>query len=131
MKVRRNTSALRMLVVLGPVAAFALFPAACSSNSEQAAGGECFLATDCAPGLICIEQRDGTRRCSDDLTSVVGKPPGEAGAAATDGGDGEAAAPGDASGGDDAATKPDTSKPDTSTPDTSVPDTSTPDTSTD
>lgn len=128
------SGALRLLVVLGPIAAFALLPAACSSNGEQAsAGGECFLATDCAPGLICVEQRDGTRRCSDDLTSVVGKPPGEAGAAENDaaGEGGDAVAPNDAGGGNDSATQPDTSQPDTSVPDTSVPDTSTPDTSTD
>lgn len=52
--------------------------AACSKdNAAIGAGGECYFATDCAPGLVCVEQRDrGTRICTDDLSGVAGEPPG-------------------------------------------------------
>lgn len=51
---------------------------ACSKdNAAIDRGGECFFASECAPGLICVEQRDkGIRICTDDLSEVAGDPPG-------------------------------------------------------
>ena len=44
---------------------------ACSSASSLVPqGGECFAATDCAAGLVCIPRKDGTRACDSDLSSV-------------------------------------------------------------
>jgi hypothetical protein len=81
---------------------------ACGTKADPvAAGGECFLATDCAPGLVCVEQSNKTRVCSDDLTRVAGRPP-EA--------EGDAGEASDAPAGE-------TSRPDTGggTPDTGTP----------
>ena len=73
-----------------------LFPAglalACSSSPALvAAGGDCFAASDCQPGLVCVPQKNGPRVCSSDLSQVTGRPPAagdaaiaEAGEAATD-----------------------------------------------
>lgn len=75
---------------------------ACASRSNPVGpGGECFLATDCAPGLVCVEQSSGARVCSDDLSRVAGEPPEEE--------QGEDAAA-------DGAANPDTSTPDTGGP---------------
>lgn len=64
-----------------PVAlvALVLAAAACQSSEagQAAAGAECFVASDCAEGLACIPQRNGGRRCSNDLTEVAGDPPAE------------------------------------------------------
>jgi hypothetical protein len=78
----------RRLVPLGiPLLLWGGFVGACSKqNAAIDRGGECFFASDCAPGLICVEQRDkGIRICTDDLSGVAGDPPdmGEEG----DGGD--------------------------------------------
>jgi hypothetical protein len=91
---------------------------ACSTQpAASGAGEECFQATDCQSGLICVPQPSGARLCSNDLSKVAGRPPPEAGAADT-GGDGpREGAPAD-------GPKQDTSMPDTSVPDTSAPDTS-------
>lgn len=78
-------------------------------------GGECFVATDCAPGLICIEQADKTRVCSDDLSRVAGRAPPEAGPEEQDGGDAEGGVP-DGSAGDVTQPPPDTGLPDTNQP---------------
>lgn len=88
-----------------------LVASACGSGgSPVGRGGECFLATDCAPGLVCIEQANKTRVCSDDLSDVTGRRPEsrqeEAGA-------------------DEGGAIPDGEVPDTRTP---VPDTGAPDT---
>lgn len=93
----------------------ALFvPLACAPDPALvAAGGECFAATDCEPGLVCVPQRGGARACSSDLSQIVGRPPAEAGAADTGGGDGP-----------DEVGSPDAPGQDTSLPDTSMPDTS-------
>ena len=84
----------------------AVLVVACSSSTALvAAGGECFAASDCAPGLVCVPlQKDGPRVCSADLSQVTGRPPAEA--AAPDAGDADAPV-------SDA-------DPDTSTPDTGV-----------
>ena len=50
-------------------------------NSASKAGEECFAASDCEPGLICVPQRLGARVCSSDLSQVTGRPPAEAGMA--------------------------------------------------
>jgi hypothetical protein len=93
-----------------------LLASACGSSSNAVGpGGECFLATDCAPGLVCIEQANKTRVCSDDLSRVAGRPPPEGGAAEADGGEGGVEP--------DGSDTPDTSTP---VPDTGIPDTNTP-----
>ena len=79
-------------VTLGPVA-FAIVSCNASTNLVGK-GGECFLASDCAPGLVCVEINK-QRVCSDDLTSVAGRPPPEGGAPreAGEGGDANPDAP--------------------------------------
>ena len=67
--------------------------AACAKdNAAIDKGGECFFANECAPGLVCVEQRDkGIRICTDDLSEVAGDPPGmggEEGDAEAEGGEG-------------------------------------------
>lgn len=84
---------MRRLVPLGvPLLLWAGLLGACSkSNSAIDKGGECFFATDCAPGLVCVAQRDqGTRICTDDLSGVAGDPPGmgQDGDASDEGGEG-------------------------------------------
>jgi hypothetical protein len=93
---------------------------ACATKSSAVGpGGECFLATDCQPGLICIEQPNKTRVCSDDLSRVAGRPPPEGGADddAGEGGVPEGSVPGP----DANVPQPDTGLPDTGTPDTGSP----------
>lgn len=88
--------------------------AACKTAELAAQGGECSLATDCQPGLVCIGKPDGTRTCESDLSGVTNPVP----ANARDGGEGGPVVD------DDAATTPDTSTPGqdaTTTPDTSTP----------
>lgn len=105
----------RAAVVLGPLLLAIVVPLACSNTTTLSGPGEeCFAATDCQPGFVCVPQRGGSRLCSNDLTQVVGRPPPEAGAA--DGEAGEGSAEG---------AVPDGPDQDTSTPDTSTPDTST------
>jgi hypothetical protein len=84
----------KALVVVLPVIASLLPVVACGKESNAVGpGGECFLATDCEPGLVCVPQRDGTRLCSNDLTRVAGDVPPEAGADAREGGDAPADGP--------------------------------------
>jgi hypothetical protein len=82
----------RRLVWLGIVAGTWGVLLACSKeNAAIDRGGECFFANECAPGLICVEQRNkGTRICTDDLSEVAGDPPGmgEEGDASDEGGEG-------------------------------------------
>jgi hypothetical protein len=70
------------------MALIAAVPACSSKSNPVGPGGECFLAADCAPGLVCVEQPNKTRQCSDDLSRVAGRPP-EEGGAADDGAAGE------------------------------------------
>lgn len=58
---------------------------ACSSSKLAGQGGECFVADDCAPGLVCIEQKDKSRICTNDLTLAAGTVPPDG--AAPDAGD--------------------------------------------
>ena len=118
----------RAWLALGTTAIWGMaLVAACKSASSSPQGGECSLATDCQPGLVCIAKPDGTRSCESDLTSVTkAVPPG----ARDTGADGTA---GDADTPDapvvvpptDGATVPDTSPPPVdATPDTARPDAS-------
>lgn len=71
----------RILLVAVPIAAaFGLAFLACNANTTRVgAGAECFLATDCEPGLVCVPQQNGSRICSSDLSRVAGRPPPDAG----------------------------------------------------
>ena len=62
--------------VLGSVGALALL-AACGSSKRAGNGGECFVATDCQEPLVCVEQKDKTKRCTDNLDSVEGTSPSD------------------------------------------------------
>ncbi len=69
---------------------FAAIPCLVACPSKEglsSAGEECFAASDCAPGLICVLQRNGARLCSDDLTLVAGRPAAGGPADAGDAGD--------------------------------------------
>jgi hypothetical protein len=104
-------------VTVGAAGALALvlvLASACESSAGSVGpGGECSLATDCTPGLICIEQENGARICSDDLTRVAGDPP-------SNGGGNDASADADDASISD-ATPPRDSGADTSRPDTGGP----------
>jgi hypothetical protein len=118
--VKSGSRSVRAAVVIGPIAVGLVMFACAAEPSLSGAGGECFAATDCVEGLVCVPQRDGARLCSDDLSQVTGRPPPEGGMM-TEAGDGPSEAnPSDGPQGQD------TSMPDTSMPDTSMPDTSTP-----
>ena len=72
----------------------AVLALACSSSPALvAAGGDCFAASDCEPGLVCVPQKNGPRVCSSDLSQVTGRPPAEGDAAMAEAGEaGEAGA---------------------------------------
>lgn len=93
----------RVAAALASLAFVASAVCACKTAELVPAGGECALATDCQPGLVCLGKPDGTRTCESDLSGVTNPVP-----------------PNARDGGGDATI--DTSRPDTSVPDTSVPD---------
>ena len=63
-------------IVAGTWSLIAVLAACSKENAAIEKGGECFFASDCAPGLICVEQRGkGVRICTDDLSEVAGDPP--------------------------------------------------------
>ena len=104
-----------LLIILVPL----LAPLGCSDDATLVGPGEeCFAATDCQPGLVCVPQRSGSRLCTNDLTQVVGRPPPDGAAAAEAG---EAGEGGPVEGGETDGPVQDTSMPDTSMPDTSMP----------
>lgn len=113
----------RVLALAAPFAmtlAVFVFGACDAKSSLVGPGGECFLASDCLPGLVCVEQANQSRICTDDLSRVAGEAPPEAGAMDADPDAGEG---GDAT--DDVQTVeagPDTNVPDTNVPDTNVQD---------
>jgi hypothetical protein len=110
----------RLAAALALLAFVASAVCACKTAELVPAGGECSLATDCQPGLVCLGKPDGTRTCESDLSAVTNPvPPNMRDGAA------EAEAPRD--GATDAPRPPDDATIDTSRPDTSVPDTSVPD----
>jgi hypothetical protein len=112
--------------VLG-TSALALFAAmaACKTATLAAQGGECSLATDCAPGLVCLAKPDGTRSCESDLSSVTKPVPmgardtGADGTTANDDGSVPVVPPTDGATVPDTATPPRDAAPDTATPDAS------------
>ncbi len=91
---------------------------ACSAKSNPVGpNGECFLATDCAPGLVCIEQPNKTRICSDDLSRVTGRAPDDGAEpedneeAGADGARPDGTTPRDSGNNDTGTTQPDTGTP--------------------
>jgi len=111
----------RVAAALASLAFVASAVCACKTAELVPAGGECALATDCQPGLVCLGKPDGTRTCESDLSGVTNPVPPNA---RDGGGDATPAADGAAP---DAPPAPDDATIDTSRPDTSVPDTSVPD----
>jgi hypothetical protein len=79
---------LRVGAILGPFALAIAVPVACASKPSPSGPGEdCFAASDCQPGLVCVPQKSGAFVCSSDLTQVAGRPPPEAGVADSEAGD--------------------------------------------
>lgn len=60
----------RALFALATVLSLAT-AAACKTATLAPQGGECALATDCEPGLVCLTNKDGTRACGSDLSGVT------------------------------------------------------------
>lgn len=120
---RTPSAGLRALVCgLATALCFAPFAACKGSAALVQKGGECLLASDCAPGLVCVAQRNGPRVCTDDLSSVGGRPPPDGGGPA-EGGDADPDAPPVVppdSGDPDTTPPPDTGPPDTGPVDTGV-----------
>jgi hypothetical protein len=81
-------------VPLAVIAGWAQVFVACDGRSSAVdRGGACSFAADCLPGLVCVEQENGARVCTDDLTGALGDPPGQ--------GDDDDGGPGDGEGGVD------------------------------
>jgi hypothetical protein len=79
---------LRAAAILGPFALAIAVPVACASKPTPSGPGEdCFAASDCQPGLVCVPQKSGAFVCSSDLTQVAGRPPPEAGVGDSEAGD--------------------------------------------
>ncbi|WP_394828875.1 hypothetical protein [Pendulispora albinea] len=96
---------------------FPLVVASCSENKLAGPGGDCFQATDCEDGLVCVPS--GNRKvCSNDITGLQTPPAKDA--SLNDAARADAPVP------NDAYRPPDTSVPDTRPPvDTGVVDTGT------
>lgn len=107
-----------MLAVVAVVAVgTAASAGGCEANTQRVGPGEeCFVATDCEPGLVCVPLRNGARVCSNDLTEVVGRAPPD-GAVPEDGG----ADPDDGAAPDEDADVPDTGVPVDAGSDTGAP----------
>jgi hypothetical protein len=84
----------RILLAAGGAFAVGAIVLACSAKAKAvAAGGECMLAVDCEPGLVCVPQRDGRRICDSDLSGVqrlydAGRAPVDANREGGEGGEG-------------------------------------------
>jgi hypothetical protein len=85
-------------VGVGGLGALLVALAACGSSKLAGNGAECFVATDCQEPLVCVEQKNKSRRCTDNLDAIVGEIPPEAGPPMRDAGEGEGG-PTDAGGG--------------------------------
>jgi hypothetical protein len=60
---------------LHAVTAVAFTVTACDPKvSRVERGGECFTASDCVPGLVCIEGADQVRVCSDQIEQIAAEP---------------------------------------------------------
>ena len=96
------------------VSAFVPLALSCSTHGKTVPiGGECFQASDCGDGVVCVPQTDGKRICSTDISGIVSAedaaaPPVDAGA--SDGASDSAPR--------DAAKQPDGAPPDAEPPDT-------------
>jgi len=112
---RAAAIAIPLALALGPLV---LVIASCNSSTNLVdKGGECFLASDCAPGLVCVEV-NRQRVCTDDITGVAGRSPPEGGMPREggEGGDADPDAPVQETGPTDTGVS-DTGKPvDTGTP---------------
>jgi hypothetical protein len=120
----------RVLFLVVPLCALGGGFAACSSTAPPVgSGGECFTATDCAAGLVCLPPtcNGGKQLCSADVTCVQTT----IDAGGVDAGmRPEAMPPGDAPMGEtngDGPPPPDTGPADMGTPDMGTPDMGTPD----
>jgi hypothetical protein len=115
-----------VLVVLGAMAA----SEACGqAETPQGSGGTCQLTSDCQEGYVCITQQDGTRQCSNDLSSIQQSEEAGVEAAATPMTDGGAPPLGDGAGpAADSGTPPpkDSSSPPPDTGSSPPPDTGSP-----
>jgi hypothetical protein len=75
-RVARLTAVLLPLTPVLLVAASVVVAACGKDRTLVGAGEDCDLATDCLPGLVCIEERrSGRRVCSNDLTTIEGELP--------------------------------------------------------
>ena len=81
----RRSSWLSLACVLS-LGAGSFLLGACSTHGKTVPlGGECFQATDCGDGVVCVPQADGKRICSTDISGIVsvedagGPPPADAG----------------------------------------------------
>jgi hypothetical protein len=71
--------AARVLAAL--LAVQAILVVACTPRSSAVGPGqECFAASECEPGLVCVPQEKGGSVCSNDLSQITGRPPMEAAA---------------------------------------------------
>jgi hypothetical protein len=52
------------------VAAMGAGEACGQAETPASAGGTCELTSDCQEGYVCIKQPDGSRQCSNDLSSI-------------------------------------------------------------
>ncbi|HZU85114.1 MAG TPA: hypothetical protein VE987_19415 [Polyangiaceae bacterium] len=53
--------------------------ASCSSPEQpRGEGGQCFVVSDCRAPLVCLQQPDGTRRCSSQASLTSGQDGGGA-----------------------------------------------------
>lgn len=60
-----------LLFTLASVVLAASAGAACGQQASPAGPGDtCEQATDCQEGYVCITQPDGSRQCSDNLSSI-------------------------------------------------------------
>jgi len=99
----------RLFFGVATAVAVAGLPLGCSSAKTVGAGGDCFQATDCAPGLVCVPVKVGgeQRVCTNDLTNIVSTEDAAADGAARPAGDaGSDGAQPPKDGGGDAAPPP-------------------------
>jgi hypothetical protein len=91
--------------------------AACSTHGKTVPiGAECFQATDCGDGVVCVPQADGKRICSTDLSGVVSIEDAAGPPADASRGDANADASSSDAARGDAATSNDSGAPDTGAP---------------
>lgn len=97
---------------LGVVLAGLVLVACSQSPNPIGEGGACAITTDCDKGLVCVPQRNGSRICTSDLSSIDNPPTMPSDAAR----DGDGARDGDPDGPQDGPTSDATQQPDTGPP---------------